>query len=144
MNMRDVMISITGIQDDASGSTDKVELLTAGQYGFEDGKSRLTYEESDLTGLNGTRTTFTISPMGVVLRREGSLNTEMVFQTGKKNYFLYDTPFGSATMGVETRHINASLGEHGGSLEFDYDIEFNHTPMGSNKFKIHVRENNNG
>lgn len=142
--MRDVMISIIGIQDDASGSTDKVELVTAGQYGFENGQSRFTYEESDLTGLNGTRTTFTIDPMGVVLRREGSLNTEMVFQAGKKNYFLYDTPFGSATMGVETRRIDAALGEHGGKLELDYDIDFNHAPMGRNKFKIQVRENNNG
>jgi len=138
------MISILGIQDDASGSTDKVELVTAGQYGFENGHSRFTYEESDLTGLNGTRTTFNINPMGVVLRREGSLNTEMVFEAGKKNYFLYDTPFGSATMGVETRRINAALGEHGGLLELDYDIDFNHTPMGTNKFKIQVRENNNG
>ena len=144
MNMRDVMISITGIQDDPTGSTDKVELVTAGQYGFEEGKARFTYEESDLTGLNGTRTTFTISPMGVVLRREGSLNTEMVFQAGKKNHFLYETPFGSATMGVDTRRIDTSFWEHGGELRLDYDIDFNHTPMGSNKFIINVRENKHG
>lgn len=144
MNMRDVMISITGIQDDPTGSTDKVELVTAGQYGFEEGHARFTYEESDLTGLNGTRTTFTISPMGVVLRREGSLNTEMVFQAGKKNHFLYETPFGSAVMGVDTRRIDAAMGEHGGDLVLDYDIDFNHTPMGRNKFKINVRENKNG
>ncbi len=142
--MRDVMISITGIQNDPNGATDRVELVTAGQYGFENGQSRFTYEESDLTGLSGTRTTFTISPMGIVLRREGSLNTEMVFQAGKKNYFLYETPFGSATMGVDTRRIDAALGEHGGDLLLDYDIDFNHTPMGRNKFKINVRENKNG
>ena len=142
--MRDVMISITGIQNDASGSTDQVELVTAGQYGFENGQSRFTYEESDLTGLRGTRTTFTISPMGVILRREGSLNTEMVFQAGRKNYFLYETPFGSATMGVDTRRIDAALGEHGGDLLLDYDVDFNHTPMGRNKFKINVKENKNG
>ena len=144
MNMRDVMISITGIQDDPTGSTDKVELVTAGQYGFEEGQARFTYEESDLTGLNGTRTTFTISPMGVVLRREGSLNTEMVFQAGKKNHFLYETPFGSATMGVDTRRIDTTLDEHGGSLELDYNIDFNHTPMGRNKFRIKVKENEHG
>lgn len=144
MDMRDVIISIIGIQDDASGSTDKVELVTAGQYGFENGQSRFTYEESDLTGLNGTRTTFTIDPMGVILRREGSLNTEMVFQAGKKNYFLYDTPFGSATMGVETRRIDAAMGEHGGDLVLDYKIDLNHAPMGRNKFKINVRESKNG
>lgn len=144
MNMKDVIISITGIQNDANGERDSVELVTAGQYGFENGESRFTYEESELTGLNGTRTTFTISPMGVVLRREGSLNSEMVFQQGRKNYFLYETPYGSATMGVDTRRIDTSLGEHGGSLELDYNIDFNHTPMGRNKFRINVKENNHG
>ena len=114
MNMRDVIISITGIQHDPSGQRDAVELVTAGKYGFENGESRFTYEESDLTGLDGTRTTFTISP------------------------------FGSATMGVDTRRIDARLDEHGGTMELDYDIDFNHTPMGRNKFKINVKEKRNG
>ena len=144
MDMRDVIISIVGEQKDPTGERDSVELVTAGQYGFENGESRFTYEESDLTGLSGTRTTFTINPMGVVLRREGSLNSEMVFEQGRKNFFLYETPYGSATMGVDTRRIDTRLGEHGGELEIDYDIDFNHTPMGRNKFRINVRENNNG
>lgn len=142
--MRDVIISITGVQNDPNGDKDSVELVTTGQYGMENGEIRFTYEESELTGLDGTRTTFTVSPMGVVLRREGSLNSEMVFQQGRKNFFLYETPYGSATMGVDTRRIDTRLGEHGGDLELDYDIDFNHTPMGRNKFKINVRENEHG
>jgi uncharacterized beta-barrel protein YwiB (DUF1934 family) len=47
-------------------------------------------------------------------------------------------------MGVDTRRIFASLGEHGGDLELDYDIDFNHAPMGQNIFKINVKENNKG
>lgn len=142
--MRDVIISITGVQNDPNGGKDSVELVTTGQYGIENDEIRFTYEESELTGLDGTRTTFTISPMGVVLRREGSLNSEMVFQQGRKNFFLYETPYGSATMGVDTRRIDTQLDEHGGNLELDYDIDFNHTPMGRNKFKINVRENEHG
>ena len=141
MKMKDAIISIVGTQNDPAGENDTVELVTAGKYGFEDGESRFTYEESDLTGLTGTRTTFSISPMGVVLRREGSHNAEMVFEQGRKNYFLYETPFGSATMGVNTRRIDTRLGEHGGELELDYDIDLNHAPMARNKFKINVREN---
>ncbi|MGM9615244.1 MAG: DUF1934 domain-containing protein [Oscillospiraceae bacterium] len=142
--MRDVIISITGVQNDPNGDKDSVELVTTGKYGMENDEIRFTYEESELTGLDGTRTTFTISPMGVVLRREGSLNSEMVFQQGRKNFFLYETPYGSATMGVDTRRIDTQLDEHGGNLELDYDIDFNHTLMGRNKFKINVRENEHG
>ncbi len=144
MNMKDVIISITGLQNDPDGGRDEVELVTAGQYGIEDDEIRLTYDESELTGLNGTRTTFSVNPLGVVLRREGSLNAEMVFQQGKKNIFLYETPFGSATMGVDTRRIDTRLGEHGGDLEIDYAVDFNHKPVGRNQFKINIREFHNG
>ena len=83
MDMRDAIISITGIQRDSSDQQEAVELVTAGKYGFANGESRFTYEESGLTGLEGTRTTFTISPMGVVLKREGNLNSQMVFREGE-------------------------------------------------------------
>ena len=38
MNMRDVIISITGVQHDGSGQKDAVELVTAGKYAFENGE----------------------------------------------------------------------------------------------------------
>ena len=142
MNMKDVIISIVGTQQDASGAKDSVELVTDGQYGFEGDEYRFTYQESELTGLEGTRTTFTVNPMGVVLRREGTLNTEMVFQPGKKNFVLYRTPFGDATMGIDTRSIRSSLSEHGGGLEVDYNLDLNSTNLQRNAFKIEVKENN--
>jgi len=141
MNMKDAIISISGTQKDANGETDRVELVTAGQYGFEQGECRFTYMESDLTGLDGTETTFTVSPMGVVMSRAGALNSQMLFQPGKKHFFLYDTPFGSTTMGVDTRTLKSTLNEHGGDLELDYNIHFDHNLVGRNQFKINVKEN---
>lgn len=143
MNMKDVIISITGTQKDPHGDTDRVELVTAGKYGFENGECRFSYHESDLTGLEGTKTTFTVSPMGVVMSREGTLNSQMLFQPGKQHVFLYDTPYGSATMGVDTRTLKSDMNEHGGSLELDYEINFEHNFVGRNQFKIHVKENVN-
>lgn len=141
MNMKDAIISISGTQKDVNGQTDRVELVTAGQYGFEKGECRFTYMESDLTGLEGTETTFSVSPLGVVMSRAGAMNSQMLFQPGKKHFFLYDTPFGSATMGVDTHALKASMGEHGGDLELDYDINFEHSFVGRNQFKINVKEN---
>mgnify|MGYP000043794727 CR=1 FL=1 len=143
MNMKDVIISIIGTQKDPRGETDRVELVTAGKYGFEDGECRFSYHESDLTGLEGTKTTFTVSPMGVVMSREGTLNSQMLFQPGKKHVFLYNTPYGSATMGVDTRMLKSDMDEHGGELELDYDINFEHNLVGRNQFKINVKENQN-
>lgn len=143
MEMKDVLISIRGMQNlrDSDGG-DTVELLTDGQYGFADGHGKLVYMESELTGLDGTQTTFFVDPTGVVLEREGTLNSRMVFEQGKRHMFLYDTPYGTATMDVNTERVVARLDEHGGDLEIKYRIGFENTPVGENRFHIHVQEIN--
>ena len=90
--MKDVIISITGIQYAAHDTDEAVELVTDGKYCFKDGHGKLTYDESELTGMEGTTTSFLISPGEVILSREGTLTSQMVFREGTKNTFLYDTP----------------------------------------------------
>lgn len=139
---RDVIISISGVQDFSGdkGDGNTVELVTDGKYSFSGGRGRLTYMESELTGMQGTKTSFIFSPGEVVLSREGTLTSRMVFREGHKSTFLYDTPFGSSTMGLDTHRISSSLGERGGEMEIDYVVDFDHSMVGRNKFRINVRE----
>ena len=139
MEEKDVIISITGTEAGANGD-DSFELVTDGKYHFEDGSGHLSYMESELTGLDGTRTSFTVDKFGIVMLREGSLNSRMVFEEGKKHLFLYDTPFGSATMGVNTSRVRSELGEHGGGMEIDYVVDFEHSVVGRHNLKIDIRE----
>ncbi|MEF9971262.1 MAG: DUF1934 domain-containing protein [Oscillospiraceae bacterium] len=138
--MKDVIISIKGTQSDPNGDNNAIELVTDGLFGYENGESCFSYMESELTGLEGTKTTFAISPMGVVMSREGSLSSRMIFEAGKKHCFLYETPFGSATMGVNTKRVSCDINEHGGNMEIDYVVDFQHSMVGHNMFKINVRE----
>ena len=138
--MKDVIISITGVQNYPQGTDDSVELVTEGKYSFRDGRGELSYMESELTGMQGTRTSFTFTPTEVVLSREGTLTSKMFFREGTKNTFLYDTPFGSATMGLDTHRIHSTLGPKGGDMEIDYVVDFDHAVVGRNKFRINVRE----
>lgn len=140
MKLKDVIISIKGTQNDPSGEDNEIELETDGQFAYENGVGVLSYMESELTGLEGTKTSFSISPMGVVMTREGSLNSRMVFETGKKHNFLYETPFGATTMGVNTTNVTVSLDEHGGDMLIDYIVDFQHSVVGHNMFKIKVSE----
>lgn len=144
MKMKDVIISIKGTQNDADGEDTEVELVTDGQFAFENGEGVLTYMESELTGLEGTKTSFTIGPLGVVLSREGSLNSSMIFEKGRKHKFVYETPFGSTTMGVDTKKLNVDFNEHGGDMEIEYVVDFQHAVVGYNLFKINVSEQKKG
>jgi len=138
---KDVIISITGTQRHTPEEEDVVELVTAGQYEVDGREIKFSYWESELTGMAGTRTSFAVSPSGVVMSREGTLNSQMVFQEGRKHFFLYDTPFGATTMGVNTHRIQSNLGLHGGDIVIDYDIDLDQTVVGRNRFQINVREN---
>ena len=141
MDMKKVLISIKGSQRYDDNESDSIELITDGEYLYsESGETTFTYMESELTGLEGTRTSFTVSPNTVTMLREGKLNSRMIFEEGKKHIFLYDTPFGAATMGVNTHHLASELGEKGGEMEIDYILDFEHAVIGHNKFKINIRE----
>jgi uncharacterized beta-barrel protein YwiB (DUF1934 family) len=60
--MKDVIISITGTQNFSQDPTDAVELVTEGKYKYSNGRGELTYMESELTGMDGTKTSFIFSP----------------------------------------------------------------------------------
>ena len=41
---------------------------------------------------------------------------------------MYNTPYGTMSIGVNTRHLTAQVGESGGDIEIDYAIEIDSRP----------------
>ena len=141
--MKDVIISIKGIQGTNPGletETDGIELITSGEYCHAGSETVFSYMESEMTGMEGTRTTFRINPQTVTLTREGAMNAQMVFEQGKKHVFLYETPFGATSMGIDTRRLTHGMGEDGGEMEINYTIDVDSVVVSENSFIIRVRE----
>lgn len=134
------VISITGMQSGESGDSDIIELMTDGEYRHSGDESYIEYYESEITGLEGTKTSVSITPGQVILERSGNLISRMVFREGEKNRFLYDTRFGAATMGVDTRRIDARFDENGGELCVDYVVDMEHAAIGRNKIRMSVKK----
>lgn len=137
---KDVIISIQSMQNLDGQDSEGPELITQGDYDFAQDGVRFSYMESQLTGLEGTKTTFLILPEEVILSRRGSVNAQMVFHEGEKRNFRYQTSAGSLGMGVNTHRLNCMMGEHGGSLEIEYDLHVEQSFLSRNKFIINVRE----
>lgn len=138
---KDVIISIRGTQDYSGTDPDTMELVTEGKLAVQDGALCLSYEESELTGMEGTTTVFQVEPEKVTLLRLGNVQSEMVFEEGRRHMSLYSTPYGNMEIGVRARRLNSTLELTGGRLEIDYDIEINHMLAGQSLFRIDVREN---
>ena len=137
---QEVMISVKGIQQFDAMDKDSIELVTRGSLDREGGKLTLQYEESELTGLEGTLTTIQVEPERVTMMRTGQVNTQMVFQEGRRHLSMYNTPYGAMAVGVNTRHLYAELDEAGGDIEIDYAIEIDHAIVGRNVFRINVKQ----
>ena len=140
--IKDVWISINSIHCYEQDDEDSLEFTTDGYYFFDDGVGCLSYQESDVTGLEGTRTSVIVMPDQVVVDRDGTITSRMVFKEGLKDSFLYSTPYGQATMGIDTRHISRSMDERGGKVEIDYVVDVEHAVVTRNKFQITVKEMN--
>ena len=117
-----------------------MEFTTDGYYFYEDEVGCLSYEETEVTGLEGTRTSLFVMPDQVVVDREGTVTSRMVFKEGLKSAFQYTTPFGNATMGINTRRIRQNMGLNGGKVEIDYVVDMEHMVASRNKFEITVTE----
>ena len=137
---KDVVISIKGIQKYEDAEPDTIELVTEGRLTRDGSGYTLTYQESELTGLEGTLTTIQVEGEQVTLMRVGEFNAQMVFQEGRRHLSMYNTPYGAMAIGVNTRHLMADLNDHGGDIEIDYAIEVDHAIAGRNVFQIKVKE----
>ena len=136
-----VIISIKGRQLYAESAPDEVELVTAGTLKCDGlGGCTVSYQETELTGLEGTVTRLHIKDGQVTLLREGSINSQMVFEEGRRHLSMYETPYGALSVGVNTRRMRSTLGEAGGELEIDYAIEIDHLVAGQNLFRMNVRK----
>ena len=58
---KNVIISISGTQTSLDGDSEHIELMTPGTLARKGGAYLLSYQETPLSGLDGTETTFTRS-----------------------------------------------------------------------------------
>ena len=137
-----VIISIKGKQLYAESSPEEMELVTSGvlkQDGL--GGYTVSYQETELTGLEGTTTRLHIHNGRVTLLREGSINSQMVFEEGRRHLSMYETPYGALSIGINTRRMRSTIDEAGGDIEIDYAIEIDNLIAGHNLFRMNVKKN---
>jgi uncharacterized beta-barrel protein YwiB (DUF1934 family) len=137
---KNVMISIHSRQEFEEGTPDSVELTTTGLLSRTENGYCITYQESALTGMEGTSTSLQISPRRVIITRTGQLNSQMVFEKDVRHLSLYTTPMGRLEVGVATRRLYSTINDQGGELEVDYAIDIDHQLTGKNFFSLTVRE----
>ena len=134
-----VVLSIVGRQSYPGQEPDSIELVTAGTMEQIPGGWELSYQESDLTGLDGVMTTFRVEQGRITLTREGRLRSQMVFQEGVRHESLYQMEFGALMMVVCAKKIVHDLSERGGTVDLVYSIEIEQAMAGTVDYHLDVK-----
>ena len=137
--MKKVLLSICGKQSYMGQEPDVIELVTEGVLSEKDDVWTLSYQETELTGMEGVTTTFEIKPDEVILKRTGKLNSQMVFREGVRHDSLYQMEFGALMLSVCATHIHWELSEDGGVMDLVYGIEIEQSNAGEITYHLEIR-----
>lgn len=97
-----------------------IEVVTPGKFLVDENEFKAIYEESEISGMDGTTTTLKIKENCMVLERVGSTTTNMEFKEGKVAVSLYNTPYGILDLNVDTKELNINIDENGGEIYSKY------------------------
>ena len=133
------LLQVRGVQKYEDQEPNTIELTTEASLTGEGGVLFLRYAESELTGLKGTETIFELRRDRVVLRRVGTVTSEMVFLPGQVHQSLYNTEEGALLITVRTTAVEDEMTLTGGSLHVAYDITVEGLGTGTINYWLNVR-----
>jgi len=134
-----VLLTIRGQQTYSEQEPEVIELVTEGTLEQAAEGWKLTYEESDLTGLKGVTTTFLVEPGKITLSRKGPLSSQMVFQKGQYHESLYQMEFGALMITVCANEVRHDITQEGGTIDLAYAIEIEQSAAGFITYHLDIQ-----
>ena len=135
---KNVLISLTSIQwqDDEKNET---ELLTHASLSKAGSQDVISYEDTSATGFEGSVTTITVDgSSSASIIRQGTANSVLSLEIGRKHYCQYGTPFGDMRIGVYTHAIDNTI-EKDGRLYLKYTLDLNSSYLSDNEIIMNIK-----
>lgn len=140
--MKDVLVKVKTIQTDDQGENDTIELTAEGKFAEKNGSYLIKYSDSFISGTNDPIfTTVKVGADGSVsVTRSGSYQSRFVIEKQKRCNCLYQTPYGTMSMGFYGEKIENNLNKQGGELSLWYTVDVNGSQLNRNQMIISIKE----
>lgn len=133
-----VMINMKSVQT-ADGESTEVELITEGEFSFQDGRYRISYKDSEATGFEHSVTSVEVEDEHFAsVSRTGNASSNLVLEINKKHHCHYGTPYGDMMIGIFAHSITNELDENGGHLYMKYTIDINSSYISDNEIIMDI------
>ena len=134
---KSAVISIRSFSD--LDKDEVIEVVTPGKFHLGESEFKAVYEESEISGMDGTTTTLVIKDDVLVLEREGSTSTRMEFKKGEDVISLYNTPYGMMNINISTKELDIDMDEDGGVIYTKYVLWLEGQPGITTELKVKIR-----
>jgi uncharacterized beta-barrel protein YwiB (DUF1934 family) len=119
-----------------------IEMFSEGELYITDERVIIAYDESELTGMEGSHTQVRFErnmPELVTMMRHGNVNTILVFEKGKRHICTYQTEYMPFEICVNTKEVINTLLENG-RIDLDYIVEIRGAQAERTQFTIEIFE----
>lgn len=141
---KDVLITISGLQFMDDEGNEPVEVITAGEYYYRNGKHYILYDEV-MEGFEGiTKNRIKIGEDFMDISKKGVSNVHMSFKKNRKNLTSYQTPFGNLLIGIDARSLDIEEEEDAIDIKVEYDLEVNYEHLAECSLTMNVRSKEAG
>ncbi|MBI6874050.1 DUF1934 domain-containing protein [Clostridium aciditolerans] len=131
------IISVSSKQK--SDENDLIEVVTPGDFYEKDGSYYAVYKETEISGMEGTTTTLKISDDKFSIIRMGSTSAKMEFDKKAKSVSMYNTPYGTLELKIETKTLSVNVGEKGGDIQVNYNLTVSGQTPHNTQLKINIK-----
>lgn len=140
MRDRDIMLNIKTTQNIAGQEPMVLDFVTEGKLREEDELTYLSYQESDLIGIEGQESILIIDKDKVTMRKKGPYKTDdMVFVKGHKDVGIYSTDYGDFSVEFFTKRLYKDVKYEGGKVQIEYDLAIQDLSQSENTIEIEYK-----
>lgn len=142
--MKPVKIRIISSVKDENGRQQPSEQICFGRIAEKNGTNYVFYEESEVTGLEGTKTTIKWNDERIIILRSGTLDHRQEFCQGLVDKSLYQTPYLKIPLETATKYLYTGFRKGVWNLEIEYSLSHSGQPYGDMKILIEIEEDTKG
>lgn len=136
--IKDVLLSISGIQFDDAQEDTNVETITAAEYYKRGNSHYLIYDEVMEGYEKTTKNLIKFRENLLELTKKGLINVHMIFEENRKNMTQYSTPYGDIMVGIEAEKITLKEEETNICLQVNYALEVNYEHLADCKIFMNI------
>lgn len=136
---KNALISVSSMQ--SKKESDTIEVVTPGSFYKKENCYYVVYDETEISGMEGTTTTFKINSKDnkFSLLRMGTTSTKMEFEKSAEGISLYNTPYGTLELKIDTKELKIEMNDQGGDVFVNYDMSVSGQKPQNTFLKINIK-----